>query len=119
MDGVSFSIHDGETLGLVGESGCGKSTLARTLLRLIEPTSGSIRIGGEDITQLSKRALRPHRRQMQMIFQDPFSSLNPRKSVGDIVGEPLRVHGILHGRARERRVAELFDQVGLPQGADA
>jgi oligopeptide/dipeptide ABC transporter ATP-binding protein len=113
VDGVSFSIHDGETLGLVGESGCGKSTLARTLLRLIEPTSGSIRIGGEDITQLGKRALRPHRRQMQIIFQDPFSSLNPRKSVGDIVGEPLQVHGILHGKAREQRVAELFDQVGL------
>ena len=113
VDGVSFSIHDGETLGLVGESGCGKSTLARTLLRLIEPTSGSIRIGGEDITQLGKRALRPHRRQMQIIFQDPFSSLNPRKSVGDIVGEPLQVHSILRGKAREQRVAELFDQVGL------
>jgi peptide/nickel transport system ATP-binding protein/oligopeptide transport system ATP-binding protein len=113
VDGVSFSIRDGETLGLVGESGCGKSTLARTLLRLIEPTGGSIRIGGEDITHLGKRALRPHRRQMQIIFQDPFSSLNPRKQVGDIVGEPLRVHRILYRKEREERVAELFDQVGL------
>ena len=113
VDGVSFSIRDGETLGLVGESGCGKSTLARTLLRLIEPTSGSIRLSGEDITRLGKRALRPHRRQMQIIFQDPYSSLNPRMPVGDIVGEPLKVHGILHGREKERRVAELFDQVGL------
>jgi peptide/nickel transport system ATP-binding protein/oligopeptide transport system ATP-binding protein len=113
VDGVGFAIGEGETLGLVGESGCGKSTLARTLLRLIEPTAGSIRLDGVDITRLGKRALRPHRRQMQIIFQDPFSSLNPRMSAGYIVGEPLAVHGILRGRDKERRVAELFDQVGL------
>src|SRR6516162_7832994 len=93
VDGVSFSVDEGETLGLVGESGCGKSTVARTVLRLVEPTSGTIRLNGQDITQLGKAALRPHRRQMQIIFQDPFSSLNPRMSAGDIVGEPLQVHG--------------------------
>jgi len=113
VDGVSFSINQGETLGLVGESGCGKSTVARTVLRLVEPTAGTIRLDGEDITRLGKTALRPHRRQMQIIFQDPFSSLNPRMSAGDIVGEPLQVHGIAHGREKEERVAALFDQVGL------
>jgi oligopeptide/dipeptide ABC transporter ATP-binding protein len=113
VDGVSFSVDEGETLGLVGESGCGKSTVARTVLRLVEPTSGTIKLGGEDITRLGKAALRPHRRQMQIIFQDPFSSLNPRMSAGDIVGEPLLVHGIAHGKEREARVAALFDQVGL------
>src|SRR6202521_2043062 len=113
VDGVSFSVDEGETLGLVGESGCGKSTVARTVLRLVEPTSGTIKLGGEDITRLGKAALRPHRRQMQIIFQDPFSSLNPRMSAGDIVGEPLLVHGIAHGREKEALVAALFDQVGL------
>ena len=113
VDGVSFSINEGETLGLVGESGCGKSTVARTVLRLIEPTAGSILLDGKDVTRLGKTAMRPYRRQMQMIFQDPFSSLNPRMSAGDIVGEPLGVHGIAHGRERERTVASLFDQVGL------
>ena len=94
LDGVSFAIGRGETLGLVGESGCGKSTLARTVLRLIEPTAGAIKVGGRDITHLRKRELRPYRREMQIIFQDPFSSLNPRMSAGDIVGEPLQIHGM-------------------------
>jgi peptide/nickel transport system ATP-binding protein/oligopeptide transport system ATP-binding protein len=114
VDGVSFAIRGGETLGLVGESSCGKSTLARTMLRLTEPTAGAIRLSGADITGLSKRALRPHRRQMQIIFQDPFASLNPRMAVADIVGEPLTVHGMMRGTEKQRRVAELFDQVGLP-----
>jgi oligopeptide/dipeptide ABC transporter ATP-binding protein len=113
VDGISFSIGEGETLGLVGESGCGKSTVARTVLRLIEPTAGAIRLNGRDITGLGKTALRPYRREMQMIFQDPFSSLDPRMSAGALVGEPLLVHGILEGEARAARVAALFEQVGL------
>ena len=113
VDGVSFQVGEAETLGLVGESGCGKSTVARTVLRLLEPTAGTIRLGGHDITRLSKAALRPHRREMQIIFQDPFSSLNPRMSAGDIVGEPLEVHGLVRGRAKAERIAELFEQVGL------
>jgi oligopeptide/dipeptide ABC transporter ATP-binding protein len=113
VDGVSFTIQQGETLGLVGESGCGKSTVGRAILRLIEPTDGVIRIGGEDIRALSKAELKPFRRQMQIIFQDPYSSLNPRMTVGDIVGEPLSTHGIATGKAREEMVAKLFDRVGL------
>jgi oligopeptide transport system ATP-binding protein len=113
VDGVSFSVGKGETLGLVGESGCGKSTVARTVLRLVEPTSGSIRLNGQDIAPLSKSELRPHRRSMQIVFQDPFASLNPRMTAGDIVGEPLGVHGLATGRAQQERVAELFAQVGL------
>src|SRR5712672_1962799 len=113
VDGVSFSVGVGETLGLVGESGCGKSTVARSVLRLVEPTRGSIRINGRDITHLGKAELRTHRRSMQIIFQDPFASLNPRMTAGDIVGEPLSVHGLAAGRKKLERVAELFHQVGL------
>ena len=93
VDEVSFTIGAGETLGLVGESGCGKTTVGRTIMRLIEPTAGAIRLDGHDVTRLGKSEMRPFRRQMQIIFQDPFSSLNPRKRAGDIVGEPLKVHG--------------------------
>src|SRR5690242_20330004 len=113
VDGVSFSVGTGETLGLVGESGCGKSTVARSVLRLIEPTSGQIRVGGADITHLSKGELRSHRRAMQIVFQDPFASLNPRMTAGDIVGEPLLVHGLASGKALADRVGTLFEQVGL------
>ncbi len=113
VDGVSFSIREGETLALVGESGCGKSTVGRTVLRLIEPTAGSIRVGGSDITGLNRKELRPYRRQMQIIFQDPFSSLDPRMSAGDIVAEPLRVHGVTRGKAVKEKVAQLFERVGL------
>ncbi len=113
VDGVSFTIQPGETLGLVGESGCGKTTVGRAVTRLIEPTAGSIRISGKNITNLSKKELRPYRREMQIIFQDPFSSLDPRMSAGDIVAEPLRVHKAARGRAVREKVAALFDRVGL------
>jgi oligopeptide/dipeptide ABC transporter ATP-binding protein len=113
VDGVSFTLGIGETLGLVGESGCGKSTVARSILRLVEPTGGSISLNGRDITHLGKAELRPNRRSMQIIFQDPFASLNPRMRAGDIVGEPLIVHGLATGDKKRQRVAELFEQVGL------
>ncbi len=113
VDGVSFRVGVGETLGLVGESGCGKSTVARSILRLVEPTAGSIRLKGRDITHLQKAELRAIRRSMQIVFQDPFASLNPRMRAGDIVGEPLGVHGIAVGNEQRERVAELFKQVGL------
>jgi peptide/nickel transport system ATP-binding protein len=113
VDGVSFAIGPGETLALVGESGCGKTTVGRTVLRLIEPTAGTVRLDGRDITTLTKAELRPFRQKMQIIFQDPFSSLNPRMRAGDIVAEPLRVHGHKGRKARRERVSQLFEQVGL------
>jgi peptide/nickel transport system ATP-binding protein len=117
VDDVSLTIQRGETLGLVGESGCGKSTVGRAILRLYEPTAGRIVFDGRDITHLSEPELRPLRRRMQMIFQDPFASLNPRHSVGRMVGEPLRVHGLGRGRNLSRRVRELLEIVGLPADA--
>ena len=113
VDGVTFAINEGETLGLVGESGCGKSTVGKTILKLIEPTAGKITLEGKDITALSRREMRPYRREMQIIFQDPYSSLNPRMSVGNIVGEPFVIHKLAKGREKEDRVAELFSRVGL------
>jgi oligopeptide/dipeptide ABC transporter ATP-binding protein len=113
VDGVSFTIGPGETLGLVGESGCGKTTVGRTIMRLIEPTAGTIKLDGHDVTRLNRQEFRPYRRQLQIIFQDPFSSLNPRKRAGDIVGEPLKVHEALSRGERRERVAALFERVGL------
>jgi len=113
VDGVSFSLRRGEVLGLVGESGSGKSTIAKCILRLIEPTAGTIRLTGTDITHLSRRAMRPLRRELHIVFQDPFSSLNPRMTCGDIVGEPLRLHRLARGQLLDARVAEMLDLVGL------
>jgi len=114
VDGVSLTVAPGETLGLVGESGCGKSTLGRAVLRLIEPSGGKIVFEGQDITTLSQRRLRPLRRRMQMIFQDPYASLNPRMRVKDIVGEALDIHGLVQSRSeREARIATLLERVGL------
>lgn len=117
VDGVTLTILRGETLGLVGESGCGKSTLGRAIVRLYKPTSGRIVFDGSDITTASDREMSHVRRRMQMVFQDPYASLNPRHSVGRIVGEPLRVHGVASGRDAARRVSELLEIVGLPADA--
>jgi oligopeptide transport system ATP-binding protein len=113
VDDVSFDVRRGETLGLVGESGCGKSTLCRTLLRLIEPTSGSIQFEGSDLVDLGRSDLRSARRDMQMIFQDPYASLNPRKRVGQIVGDPIALNGLASGDEMKEQVQELLELVGL------
>ncbi len=113
VDGVSFSIGRGETLGLVGESGCGKTTVGKTILKLVEPTGGEIRLRSREITHLTKAEMRDVRREMQMIFQDPYASLNPRMSVGGIVAEPLENYGLAKGEEKEERVAALLDRVGL------
>lgn len=115
VDGVSFSIRLGETLGLVGESGCGKSTLGRAILRLEEPTSGEVFFEGENILAFSPKQVRNLRKQMQIIFQDPFSSLNPRKTISQIIGEPLLIHGMKTREERDQRVLDLLDVVGLRQ----
>jgi len=114
VDGVSFDVRRGETFAIVGESGCGKSTLARLILRLIEPTAGTVRFDGADITAIGEEDMRRLRREMQMIFQDPFSSLNPRMTVGALIAEPLAVHGLASGRERAERVADILRKVGLP-----
>jgi peptide/nickel transport system ATP-binding protein len=113
VDDISFDLYPGETVGLVGESGCGKSTAARTILRLIEPTSGEVFFEGQDILKLGKKPMRSLRRQMQIIFQDPYASLNPRMTVASIVGEPLEIHKIAKGRAKEESVANILEKVGL------
>jgi oligopeptide/dipeptide ABC transporter ATP-binding protein len=119
VDGISFDIAEGETLGLVGESGCGKSTAGKTILKLIEPTAGEIRVNGERIDGLSRHEMRPYRRELQVVFQDPYSSLNPRLKIRDIIGEPLKNYGVAQGRALDDRVEMLAGKVGLrPEALD-
>src|SRR5215475_2576494 len=117
VDGVDLDVRRGETLGLVGESGCGKSTLGRAILQLVRPTAGEVRFEDTELTRLDDEAIRPLRRRMQMVFQDPFSSLNPRMTVGETVAEPMLVHGLASNAAESReKTAELFKIVGLNPG---
>lgn len=113
VDDVSFTVHKGETLGLVGESGCGKTTLGRSIIRLYDITAGRVYFDGQEITGLGESELRSLRRRMQIIFQDPYASLNSRMTVGDIIAEPLDIHGLVRGKERQRRIEELLDRVGL------
>lgn len=113
VDGISFEVKKGETFGLVGESGCGKSTLGRTILRIYEPTKGEIVFEGEDISRLSRKKMLPYRQKLQMIFQDPYASLNPRFTVGEIIEEPMVIHHMYDEKKRKERVQELLETVGL------
>jgi ABC-type oligopeptide transport system ATPase subunit len=117
VDGVSFEVTKGSTLAVVGESGCGKSTIAKAIVRLLTPTSGRIKVDGTDIARLSERAMRPFRSRIQMVFQDPYGSLDPHLTAVDIVAEPLRLQGIRNKRERQKRAAALIDRVGLPSTA--
>jgi peptide/nickel transport system ATP-binding protein len=117
VDGVSLEVGEHETVGLVGESGCGKSTLGKTVVRLLRPSAGAIHLNGEDISQLNERSLRTVRRTVQMVFQDPFGSLNPRQRVGTILDTPLRVHGVKDPEERRRRISEITNKISIPQEA--
>lgn len=117
VDGVSFDVPRGQTVAIVGESGCGKSTIAKSIVRLLTPTSGEILLNGHDLAQLGAKALRPLRRQVQMVFQDPYGSLDPHMSAEDIVGEPLRLRGVRSPQERRKEAAKLLTQVGLPDSA--